>query len=37
MIQTVHALRFTASTNALQSYDPTVWGVYRPELLHFSE
>jgi peptide/nickel transport system substrate-binding protein len=37
MIQTAHALRFTASTNALQSYAPSVWGVYRPELLHFSE
>lgn len=37
MIQTVHAQRFTASTNALQNYSPSVWGVYRPELLRFSE
>ena len=36
MIQTVHALRFTAYTNALQNYAPAVWGVYRPELLRFA-
>ena len=37
LIQIVHAPRFTAYTNALQGYAPTVWGVYRPELMHFSE
>jgi peptide/nickel transport system substrate-binding protein len=36
MIQTVHALRFTAYTNTLQNYAPAVWGVYRPELLRFA-
>jgi peptide/nickel transport system substrate-binding protein len=37
LIQLVHAPRFTAHTNALQGYEPTVWGVYRPELMRFSE
>jgi peptide/nickel transport system substrate-binding protein len=37
LIVTVHALRFTAFVNSLQSYVPAVWGVYRPELMHFSE
>lgn len=37
MIQLVHGPRFTASTNQLQDFAPTVWGVYRPELMHFSQ
>jgi peptide/nickel transport system substrate-binding protein len=37
LIQTIRQLRFTAFTNSLQAYTPCVWGVYRPELLHFSE
>ena len=37
LIVTVHALRFTAFVNSLQSYVSCVWGDYRPELIHFSE
>jgi peptide/nickel transport system substrate-binding protein len=37
LIQTVRQLRFVAFTNALQNYEQTAWGVYRPELLRFSD
>lgn len=37
MIQTVRPIRFAAFTDALQNYAPAVWGIYRPELLRFSE
>ncbi|MBX3025100.1 ABC transporter substrate-binding protein [bacterium] len=37
IIQTVRPLRYSASTNALENYEPTVWGVYRPERIRFIE
>lgn len=37
MIQTVRPLRYSAATTALENYEPTVWGVYRPERIRFSE
>jgi peptide/nickel transport system substrate-binding protein len=33
MIQTVREMRFTAYKTALANFHPTVWGVYRPELI----
>jgi peptide/nickel transport system substrate-binding protein len=33
MIQTVREVRFTAYKDALANFHPTVWGVYRPELI----
>lgn len=33
MIQTVREVRFTAFKNSLANFHPTVWGVYRPELI----
>jgi peptide/nickel transport system substrate-binding protein len=37
MIQTVRPMEFSAYADALQNYRPTVWGVYRPELLRFAD
>lgn len=37
MIQTVRPLRYSAATTALDNYEPTVWGVYRPERIRFAE
>jgi len=37
MIQTVRQRQFTAYKNALLNFEPTVWGVYRPELMRFAE
>jgi peptide/nickel transport system substrate-binding protein len=37
MIQIVRPLRFSAASNALQNYEPSVWGVYRPERIRFIE
>lgn len=37
IIQTVRPLRYSAATNALENYEPSVWGVYRPERIRFSE
>ena len=37
MIQTVRAKQFTAYKDSLADYAPNVWGIYRPELMHFSE
>ena len=37
MIQTVRPLRYSAATNALENYEPSVWGVYRPERIRFRE
>lgn len=37
IIMTVRDLRFVAYRNALQNFRPTVWGLYRPELLRFAE
>jgi peptide/nickel transport system substrate-binding protein len=35
IIQTVRPLRYTAAANALENYEPSVWGVYRPERIRF--
>lgn len=37
IIMTVRDLRFVAYRDALQNFRPTVWGLYRPELLRFAE
>lgn len=37
IIQTVRPLRYGAVTNALENYEPTVWGVYHPERIRFAE
>ena len=37
IIQTVRPLRYTAATNALENYEPSVWGVYHPERIRFTE
>jgi peptide/nickel transport system substrate-binding protein len=36
MIDTVLETRFTAYTNKLENFYPTVWGVYRPESIEFA-
>jgi len=33
----VRQRQFTAYKNALLNFEPTVWGVYRPELMRFAE
>ncbi len=35
IIETVRQLRFDAYKNSLVDYDPTVWGLYKPEWIHF--
>ncbi|HZP44461.1 MAG TPA: ABC transporter substrate-binding protein [Candidatus Binataceae bacterium] len=35
IIETVRARRFIAYKNSLQNYVPTVWGLYRPEMIEF--
>ncbi len=37
MIQTVRQLEFVAYKRLLQNYRPTVWGLYRPELIRIAE
>jgi len=37
MIETVRALHFEAYKNIVQNYRPTVWGLYRPELIRIAE
>ena len=37
MIQTVRQTQFVAYKNVLQSFHPTVWGLYRPELIRVAE
>ncbi|MFN8643190.1 MAG: ABC transporter substrate-binding protein [Candidatus Binatia bacterium] len=37
IIQTVRPLRYSAAANALENYEPSVWGVYRPERIRFRE
>jgi peptide/nickel transport system substrate-binding protein len=37
MIQTVREERFTAYKNTLENFRPTVWGVYRPELIRIQQ
>jgi peptide/nickel transport system substrate-binding protein len=35
IIQTVRQIRYVAYRNSLENYQPTVWGLYRPELIRF--
>ena len=35
IIETVRQLDYIASRNTLESYDPTVWGFYKPEWIQF--
>jgi peptide/nickel transport system substrate-binding protein len=37
IIPLVHPLRFSAATAAIENYEPTVWGVHRPERIRFAE
>lgn len=37
MIQTVRQTRFIAYKNVLANFRPTVWGLYRPELIRIAE
>jgi peptide/nickel transport system substrate-binding protein len=37
MIQTVRQTQYTAYKTALRDYVNTVWGIHRPELMHFAE
>jgi len=37
IIQTVRPLRFAAASSALENFEPSVWGVYRPERIRFAE
>ncbi len=37
IIMTVRDLRFVAYRNVVQNFRPTVWGLYRPELIRFAE
>ena len=36
IIETVRQLRFDAYKNSLADYNPTVWGLYKPEWMHFA-
>ena len=35
LIETVRSRRYVAYRNALENYNPTVWGTYQPELIEF--
>jgi peptide/nickel transport system substrate-binding protein len=35
IIETVRSIRYVAYRNSLENYDPTVWGIYQPELIQF--
>jgi peptide/nickel transport system substrate-binding protein len=37
IIETVREHRFIAYRNALEHYDPTVWGLYQPEYIQFRD
>ena len=37
MIPTIYGTRFTAHTEVLENFYPTVWGVYRPEQIRFTD
>lgn len=37
IIQTVRPLRYSAASNALENYEPSVWGVHHPERIRFRE
>lgn len=36
IMETVRQQRFDAYKNSLLDYDPTVWGLYKPEWIHFA-
>jgi peptide/nickel transport system substrate-binding protein len=36
IMETVRQQRFDAYKNSLADYDPTVWGLYKPEWIHFA-
>ncbi|HJU28224.1 MAG TPA: ABC transporter substrate-binding protein [Candidatus Binataceae bacterium] len=36
IIETVRQIRYVAYRDSLRSFDPTAWGLYRPEWIHFS-
>jgi peptide/nickel transport system substrate-binding protein len=35
VIETVRQIRYVAYRNSLENYDPTVWGMYKPEWIEF--
>jgi peptide/nickel transport system substrate-binding protein len=37
MIETVRQTQFVAHKNVIENYHPTVWGLYRPELIRIAE
>lgn len=37
LIETVRATQFTAYKKSIQNFHPTVWGLYRPELIRIAE
>lgn len=37
IIQTIRPLRFVAANSNLENFEPSVWGVYRPERIRFAE
>jgi len=37
IIETVRQTRYIAYRNSLENYDPTVWGLYKPEWIQFRE
>jgi peptide/nickel transport system substrate-binding protein len=37
IIETVRQTRYVAYRNSLENYDPTVWGLYKPEWIQFRE
>jgi len=37
MTQTVRQMQFVAFKNTLENFEPTVWGLYRPERIRSSQ
>jgi ABC-type transport system substrate-binding protein len=37
VIETVRQIRYAAWKDALENYQPTVWGLYKPEWIQFRE
>jgi peptide/nickel transport system substrate-binding protein len=37
IIETVRAVQYVAYRDTLENFDPTVWGLYRPELIQFRQ
>jgi hypothetical protein len=35
IIETVRQIRYVAYRNSLENYDPSVWGLYKPEWVKF--